>query len=145
MKRNRKLYLHGPIYLSILALSSCIQSLIHLPAPPPPCTFHVQNAGLSLRGGRNTNVNDNKLLFVPELDRHFLAMSSQVRTCTNQTDWDPFELDTSCSQDSACHTCNILKWTEVPFPLFLLKSFSRKLICFVLFSIHVTIQSNLRI
>lgn len=86
MKRNRKLYLHGPIYLSILALSSCIQSLIHLLAPPPPCTFRVQNTGLSLKGGRNTNVNDNKLLFVPELDRHFLVMNSRVRMCTNQTD-----------------------------------------------------------
>lgn len=94
MKRNRKIYLGGPIYLSILTLSPCMHSLIHFLISPTPCTFYVQNAGLSLRGGRNINVNDNKLLFLPKLDRHFLAMNSQVRMCSNQTDWDHFELDT---------------------------------------------------
>lgn len=128
----------------ILAYYSWIWSFIHLFIPHVQYTCRVQRQSARTHG-KQTQIQMELSCY---LFQSLITIFSHV--FSGQNVYQPEQLiilsrHRSSSWGWYCHICNILKWAEVPFLLFLLKSFSQKLICFVLLSIHITIQSNHRI
>lgn len=118
-----------------------IQSFIHLSIPHVLSTCNVQGTELGPLGSKHVNLNDIQMVICSKAPIRHFRNEFQVRMCIKQKDCDHSELDTGIScLDSYSHMCNILKWAEVLFLLFLLKSFPQKLV--VLCCFPFTSRSN---